>query len=147
MPRRLFSGVTEQAKAAKHRLDDARSLFKEQRWRRTMYMAGYGVECSLKAKLMKRFRCWTLQELEDHLHAKNLLPGQFTIFTHQLMLLLRLTGSAAVLQRDRGLWPQFVLVNEWLPAWRYSPDLGRREDAEDYLNAGTTMAKWIENNV
>jgi hypothetical protein len=147
MRRRTFSGVTEQTKASKHRLDDARSLFNERRWRGTMYVAGYGVECLLKAKLMKRYRCRTLQELEDELHGKSLLPTTVTIFTHQLLLLLRLTGSADVLRRNRRLWPLFVLVNGWLPAWRYDPDLGRQQDAGDFLNAVATMMTWIENSI
>jgi HEPN domain-containing protein len=147
MSRSLFSGVTAQAKSAKHRLDDARSLFRESRWRGAMYMAGYGVECLLKAKLMKRYDCRTLLELEDELHSRKLLSDKLTIFTHQLSLLLNLTGSVDVLRRDRRLWPQFVLANSWLPAWRYNPDLGNKEDAEDYLSAATTMVKWVENNI
>jgi len=49
----LYSGITEQTKASVHRLDDARALLREQRWRGSMYLAGYAIECQLKAKLMQ----------------------------------------------------------------------------------------------
>ncbi len=147
MARRQYSGVTEQRKAAKHRLDDARSLFKEKRWRGSMYLAGYSIECMLKAKLMVKHRCQTLEELEDELRSRDLLPERLTIFTHQLSLLLGLTGRDQTLRRDRKLWPVFVLVNGWVPAWRYSRDLGNRDDADDYLAAVVTIVRWVEHNV
>ena len=53
MLRDLFYGVSEQGKAGKHRMDDARALLNAVRWRGAMYMAGYSVECLLKTKLMR----------------------------------------------------------------------------------------------
>ncbi|HQU42571.1 MAG TPA: hypothetical protein PK867_07145 [Pirellulales bacterium] len=55
MSQYLFSGVSEQAKAAKHRMDDARALFNATRWRGAMYLAGYSLECLLKVKLARDF--------------------------------------------------------------------------------------------
>ena len=40
MTRDLFYGVTEQGKAAKYRLDDAKALLNADRWRGSMYLAG-----------------------------------------------------------------------------------------------------------
>ena len=40
----LFYGVSEQSKAGKHRMDDARALFDAIRWRGAMYMSGYAIE-------------------------------------------------------------------------------------------------------
>ena len=31
------------------------------------------------------------------------------------------------------LWRLFNIVNRWVPAWRYTADLSKREDAEDFL--------------
>jgi hypothetical protein len=39
------TGVSEQLKASKHRLDDARALLNAARWRCAMYVSGYAVEC------------------------------------------------------------------------------------------------------
>jgi hypothetical protein len=65
MMRELFSGISEQSKAGKHRMDDARALLNAVRWRGAMYMAGYSVECLLKTKLMRIFNCRNLGELDE----------------------------------------------------------------------------------
>jgi HEPN domain-containing protein len=147
MMRDLFYGVSEQGKAGKHRLDDARALLNAVRWRGAMYVAGYAVECLLKTKLMRSFDCRHLRELEEELQRRGVLLAHATIFTHQLEVLLRLTGAMDRLRTNEPLWRLFNLVNRWLPAWRYSPDLSRREDAEDFLEAVEKMCHWIENNV
>ncbi len=58
----LFYGISEQSKAGKHRLDGARALLNAVRWRGAMYLAGYAIECQLKAKLMRMFNCRHLRE-------------------------------------------------------------------------------------
>lgn len=143
----LYSGVSEQAKASKHRLDDARALFNAVRWRGAMYTAGYALECLLKTKLMQVYNCRNLRELEEELQRRGLLAMEATVFTHQLELLLRLTQSMERLRQNRLLWPQFNLVNRWLPAWRYTADLGSRQDAEDFLEAIEALISWVEVNV
>jgi hypothetical protein len=90
MMHELFYGVSEQGKAGKHRMDDARALLNAVRWRGAMYMAGYAIECLLKTKLMRMFDCRHLRELEEELQRRGILPAQATIFTHQLELLVRL---------------------------------------------------------
>ena len=92
MSRDLYQGVSEQAKAGRHRLDDARILPGGVRWRGSMYLAGYAIECLLKTKLMKMFDCRTLGELEDELRGQNLIHENTSIFSHQLEFLMRLTG-------------------------------------------------------
>ena len=143
----LYSGISDQSKASIHRLDDARALFNAARWRGAMYMAGYAVECLLKTKLMRIYGCRTLRELEHELQRRGLLAEQATVFTHHLELLLRLTQRMNQLRQHRALWPQFTLVNRWLPAWRYTGDLANRQDAEDFLEAVAQIMQWIDNNV
>jgi hypothetical protein len=82
MMHNLFHGVSEQGKAGKHRMDDARALLNAVRWRGAMYMAGYSVECLLKTKLMRTFDCRHLRELEEELQRRGMLPAQATVFTH-----------------------------------------------------------------
>ncbi len=143
----LYSGISEQSKASTHRLDDARSLLHARRWRGAMYMSGYAVECLLKTKLMRVYGCRTLRELETELQRRGVLAEQATVFTHQLELLLRLTQRLELLRQNRTLWPQFTLVNRWLPAWRYTADLSNQRDAEDFLEAVVQIMHWIESNV
>jgi len=117
MMRDLYYGVTEQGKASKQRMDDARALLGTFRWRGAMYMAGYKVECLLKTKLMRMFNCRHLGELEEDLRSKGLLSEQSTVFTHQLELLLRLTNSIDRLRQNEQHRRLFNKVNRWIPAW------------------------------
>lgn len=112
-----------------------------------MYLAGYSIECLLKAKLMRMFDCSNLRDLEDELKRRNLLGEHATIFTHQLEVLLRLANGLDRLRHNVTLWPVFSIVNRWIPAWRYNPDLSKPEDAEDYLDAVDKIRHWIDTNV
>jgi hypothetical protein len=44
----LFSGVSEQTRAATQRKTDALTLRSQERWRGAMYLMGYAVECKLE---------------------------------------------------------------------------------------------------
>jgi HEPN domain-containing protein len=147
MGRESYFGVSEQAKASRHRLDDARALFNSCRWRGALYLAGYAIECRLKTKLMRMFDCRHLQELEEELQRRGALAGRETVFTHQLEVLLQLTQARDRLRSERQVWPQFALANRWLPAWRYSADLSNKEDAEDFLSAVDSVLRWIDYNL
>lgn len=147
MSQYLFSGVSEQAKAAKHRMDDARALFNATRWRGAMYMAGYSLECLLKVKLMRKFDCRHLLELDEELQTRRLLPADATVFTHHLRLLFGLTQRLDQLRQNQAEWRLFNLVNHWMPAWRYTADLSNVDDARDFLEAVETIARWVEHNV
>lgn len=147
MARDLFIGVSEQLKAAVHRRDDADALLKSQRWRGAMYLAGYSVECLLKAKLMQIYSCANLSDLENELQRRGLLAQHATIFTHQLEDLLTLANGIGRLRQNAPLWRLFNIVNRWIPAWRYNPDLAKREDARDYLDAVDGICHWVEHNL
>jgi HEPN domain-containing protein len=143
----LFYGISEQSKAGKHRMDDARALFNAVRWRGAMYMAGYSFECLLKTKLMRMYDCRHLRELEDELQRRGVLPSQGSVFTHQLELLLRLAQGLERLRQNQEYWRLFNMVNRWVPAWRYTADLSNPEDAEDFLVAVSEVSQWIDNNI
>lgn len=147
MMRDLFHGISEQSKAGKHRMDDARALLTAVRWRGAMYMAGYSIECLLKTKLMRMYECRHLRELEEELQRRGVLSAQTSIFTHQLEPLLRLAGGLERLRQSEEHWRLFNLVNRWVPAWRYTADLSNAEDAADFLTAVNRISQWIENNI
>jgi hypothetical protein len=142
-----YSGVSEQAKASQHRLDDARALIDAKRWRGAMYLGGYAVECLLKTKLMQMFDCQNLVELDAVLHQREEIASHTTVFTHSLEILLRLAQGRDRLQQDPAMWQLFNEVNEWVPAWRYNPKPPAPADARDFLNAVEHIRHWIEHNV
>jgi hypothetical protein len=143
----LFYGVSEQSKAGKHRMDDARALYNAVRWRGAMYMAGYSIECLLKTKLMQKYDCRHLRELEEELQRRGILATQESVFTHQLELLLRLAHGLERLRQSEEHWRLFNMVNRWVPAWRYTADLSNPEDAADFLAAVGRVSQWIDHNI
>jgi len=147
MGRDQFQGVSEQAKAGKHRMEDAQVLIAQGRWRGAKYLAGYSVECLLKVKLMKQFGCGRISELEEELKDRGRIDTEATMLIHNLEVLVRLTGAMDRLKQDSSGWSAFNLVNRWIPAWRYSPDLGNQADAEDFVKAVGRVNHWIEHNV
>jgi HEPN domain-containing protein len=145
--RRLYGGVSEVGKAAGHRLADAAALLGAGRWRGAMYLAGYAVECRLKAKLMKQYGCDNLYDLGAELERRGKLAVAGDVYTHALESLVLLTGRLPALRANRGLWRQFAVVNRWLPAWRYTADPGSRDAAADFVEAADDLVRWIEHNV
>lgn len=147
MARDSYQGVTEQAKASKHRREDAQTLHDGGRWRGAMYVAGYAVECLLKAKLMKQYGCHHLNDLEDELRRRGLMSEQATVYTHQLEHLLEWTQTIDRLRLSARLWRTFNLVNRWLPAWRYDTDPSNGDDCTAFLESVDTILHWIQYSV
>src|SRR5437773_12514886 len=92
MAKKRSSGVSQLAKASIHRLDDARALIAAQRWQGAMYMAGYAVECLLKTKLMQRYRCRTLDQLDNVLLRKGRISAGWSMYSHELLVVANLLG-------------------------------------------------------
>lgn len=143
----LHNGISEQAKASRHRLGDARVLLNASRWRGAMYLAGYAVECLLKTKLMHIYRCRTLRALEIELLRRSILSEQRTVFTHQLRELLKLVPGHNRLMQNQNLLSLFNKANLWQPAWRYSSEPTTRKEATDFITAIERITRWIENNL
>jgi len=147
MARAQHHGVTDQAKASHHRRDDARVLFGSARWRGSMYVGGYAVECLVKASLMGQFRCRTLAELDEELKDRGLIALNTTMYTHQFESLFRVSGHLNRLRADPKLWSAFTIVNRWNPAWRYDPNSASWEDAEDFFEALDLIIDWVRANI
>ena len=62
-------------------------------------------------------------------------------------MLLRLTQRFERLRQHQMLWPQFALVNRWIPTWRYTADVTNQQDATDFLEAIAQIMQWLEHNV
>jgi HEPN domain-containing protein len=145
--KRQFAGISEQSKAGQHRRADADALFEKQRWRGAMYLAGYAIECLIKAKLMERFKQSNLEDLETEFKRRHVIPDRSSLFDHRIELYVGASGRLDALRSDNALWRSFNIANRWIPSWRYNPDLSNRADAEDFLFAVDAMLEWIRNNV
>ena len=143
MARSDFSGRTEIRKAAAKRLADARALLQagEGHRRGAMYLAGYAVECKLKAIGMEVENCWTLRELADHWDVDwdRVFTHDLERFAKQLSLWNRLKAGT--------VWRHFAgEVNQWNPAWRYNPHEPAADKAEAFLEAVVLVMQWLDSN-
>lgn len=144
---RIRNGISELARASRHRFADARALLRASRWQGAMYIAGYAVECLLKTKLMRIYGCRTLGDLEDELQRRSILPEHGTVFTHRLRDLLKLAPGHNRLVQNREMWSLFNKVNHWTPRWRYTFEPANRQVATDFVAGIERLMHWIDNNI
>ncbi len=153
MSRHEFSKTADQRKAAFRRLRDAIKLLDCQDggddWlekkglhaRGAMYLAGYAVECKLKAVAMEIFRCRDLRELQ----CKWSVTEQ-DVFSHGLeAIAMRLPTYSRF--RQSPAWRDFAgQVNRWRPSWRYDPDDHRNKSAAAFIEAVQNVYNCLDTN-
>jgi HEPN domain-containing protein len=121
---------------AEQHLEDARVLLEHKRWAGAYYLAGYSVECALKACIAKRTR-------EHDFPDRDL--GR-DVFTHDLSKLLGLAGLSAQLGESRDVKVNWRQVGRWSESFRYEPQ--GEQEAHDLFeaisdNQGGVLA-WIK---
>jgi HEPN domain-containing protein len=98
---------------ANARLTDAQHLLAGGRHSAAYYLAGYAVECALKAIIARSFRAGVIPS--------RTLVNQ--VYTHQLDTLLRLSGLEAglneAIDRSVDLNTSWSIVSSWSEASRY----------------------------
>ena len=118
---------TELQWLAKERIREAKVLLDAQHWSGAYYLAGYAVECALKACIAKGMLA---EEFPDK---------SFTdkCWTHNLVQLLGPTGLKddfdAAVQADTDLRDNWNIVKEWTEASRYARK--KKADAQDLYDA------------
>lgn len=143
MGRTAYSSPEDQRKAALRRRADARRLLEAgaNHTRGAMYLAGYAIECKIKAVAMERFRCRTLASL-----AQKWKVDDREVYTHNLEVLL---GRLGVLDRLKaspvGMDFRFQ-VNRWRTSWRYDRHNPTLPQANAFLDAVDRVLRWLEAN-
>lgn len=132
---------------AKERVKDAKALLGRKRWSAAFYLAGYAVECGLKACVLRHIEKTGMIFAE----AKYLkrLAG---CWTHDLVELVELAGLTATLGQAIQTDPQFGInwghVKDWTEASRYET-VGEQE-ARTLFDAITDTSngvlKWIRDH-
>lgn len=95
------------------RLKDAEALLKMQRYDGAVYLCGYAVELALKARICRTLR-WA-----GYPSTRGEFQDLQTLRTHDLDLLLRLTGVEAKIRSK--LVSEWSDVAAWDPEARYKP--------------------------
>jgi len=125
--------AAELRRIARARLADAEALLKSRRYDAALYICGYAVEIALKARI-----CRTLHWV-GYPATKKEFERYKTFQTHDLEVLLRLSGRAETVRR-RALDEWSFLVETWNPELRYGP-VGTvpRQRACEMINSARTV--------
>jgi HEPN domain-containing protein len=130
----------ELQRLAKERISDAKVLLTAHHWPAAYYLAGYAVECALKACIAKLMKS---EEFPDRNFAEK-------CWTHNLPQLLILAGLKAdldaALRAEPDLDDNWDSVKEWTESSRYARTT--KADAEELYDAITDkkhgVLSWIK---
>jgi HEPN domain-containing protein len=124
-------------KLADQRFDEAEFLFEHSYTTVTVYLAGYAVECVLKALLLSRTPSSEQKNLFDSFRGNK--AHSFESLKNQL--------------RKKGVaWPAslakaFTDVSQWSTEWRYKAGRIPHEEAEEFLKATSELLKWAKGSI
>jgi hypothetical protein len=118
---------TDFQQLALERLADARALQAARRWGAAYYLAGYAIECALKACIAKKTRAEDFPIKDGH-----------KFYVHVLDELIR----HASLEVPRARETQWGIVRRWSEQCRYDPPKTQQE-AADILEAITDVQEGI----
>jgi hypothetical protein len=129
---------TEFQRLAEVRVRDAEVLVTAQRWDAAYYLAGYAVECGLKACIAKVFK---QDDIPEWSFVKN-------IFVHDLAKLFELAGLQPHIVKNSPLDINCGIVRKWSEKTRY--ELGATAfEANEMFNAVTDptngVLPWLKN--
>ena len=143
MTRYMYQGRTEQRKAAIKRKADARALYEkgEQHFMGAMYLAGYAIECNLKAIAMQIYGVNTLKDL-----SKKIKVDENVLFSHGLAALVE-QMPFRLRFKESEVWNDFeTQVNRWSSSWRYDPGNPSKKKVDSFLKAVNKVYNWLEAN-
>jgi HEPN domain-containing protein len=125
------------------RLADTRALLRARRYAAAYYMAGYAIECALKACIAKRIN---RHDFPD----KKLINDSYT---HDLT---KLVGIAALKSRldaahaaDKAFRLNWEVVRDWSEEDRYNPNISRDDARELYsaiIKRRTGVMTWLRSH-
>ncbi len=146
MSRYEYQGITEQYKASIRRMADARILRMQSHWQGAMYLAGYAVECRLKARLMEIYHSRNLKELQERL-AERFNDERLEVASHNIERLMSYTGAIARLTKNKETLIAYRICLKWKPAWRYEPTNGDQRNCEEFFEAVRHLLGYLDANL
>jgi hypothetical protein len=122
-------------RAAKQRFDDALLLLEMERTTAAIYLAGYSVECMLKALILSTVP--QAQEAE--------LLGMFRgARAHDYEWLLHLYVAKGGARMPPSVVPHFARVNSWSTDMRYAPGTIAAHEAKAFVDAAIEIMTWAD---
>lgn len=154
-----FDGISEFVKSGRRRLKDAEELLEQpsldpneagagtRHLRGAIYLAGYGVECMLKAYIISsQDGCKRLSQARDALvRTRGPVRDICGSSGHDLQYLLGLSGLEARMSAEN--LRQMEHCVKWRSSWRYDPRPVHRADAETRVRAARVMVDWLSSQI
>ena len=125
-------------RCAFQRYEEAEVLLKADYTTGAVYLAGYGVECILKALVLMAV---STRERPDVLKS---FRGS-KAHEYEWLRTLYLTHGGARLPREIN--QHFTLVNDWSTDLRYTPRTVRADDADAFLGATVSIIRWADGRI
>ena len=131
---------------ADRRFEDAKVLLKKKRTNAAMYLAGFAIECLLKAQLLEQFR-W-LQSARLPKSSEETRLWCLCYRWHDLDEILgRLTGIVQRLERESKSNRPYArlrsICGKWTIFARYSPLTASTDEAREFLGAVEEVRRWL----
>lgn len=145
--------------SAVRRLEDAKELLEQptldaqrsdagrRHLRGAMYLAGYGVECLVKAYLIQHTNAPTLAAAMETLNRQRQRQGLAPVENiarsaagHKILYLLQLTDLPSYPGYDPKLWGR---VAQWRSAWRYATDPVAQTEAAEFVEGVQAVVDWL----
>ena len=158
-----YDGISEFRKVAPQRIRDAKKLLESsaiapqqqgadaRHFRAAVYLAGYAIECILKAYIIARQPpSRTLAEAMSRRASSGEtlkgepLPDIQGAKGHNLPLLLLLTDLEKSLGTARDRQKDWAICLGWKSSWRYDPNPPSQPYAEDFVAAAERLYTWVE---
>jgi len=113
-----------------------------------MYLAGYVVECILKAYIISRVKgAQTLRAASAAMRQQGIdASGLSSTKGHNIPVLLSLTDLEAV-QLPEDIKTSLGICSKWKSTWRYSPDPARPEDARAFVTSAEKIFEFVKNRI
>jgi hypothetical protein len=123
---------------ALQRLEDAKTLLRAERTTGAIYLAGYAVECMLKAIVLFQV---PVRERTDRLAE---FKGRSA---HSFERLKELWSGAGGERFSRDVARDFATVASWSTEFRYTPGVADYSTAEQFLNACHRVLNWADRRI
>jgi HEPN domain-containing protein len=122
-------------RCAFQRHDDAQILLRADHTTGAVYLAGYGVECILKALVLADLAPAARTAMLDSFRGARAHDYEW-LRTQYLQ-----NGGARF---PREITKAFTLVNDWSTDLRYLPRTSRTEEAVGFLSAAERIIRWVD---
>jgi hypothetical protein len=122
-------------RAALQRFEDGRFLEGVGRTTAAVYLAGYGVECILKALIVNATPSKKREEAVQSFRGRR---------AHDFEWLKELYSKAGGPPFPKSIQRQFTIVNTWSTDFRYQTGVVEQRDADAFLAAAESIITWAD---